>query len=121
MSANRKIAIVSTAIFSMIANAFAYFNLMPHHDAINHALYFAGNWVLSLGRFLLIPYGKIFGNIYMPWLNGWLSIVFLTVSVCLICEIYNMNKKVADCFNGRFFDNQLCHNRIMWDIFFCSR
>ncbi len=93
MSVNRKIAIVSTAIFSMIANAFAYFNLMPHHDAINHALYFAGNWELSLGRFLLIPYGKIFGNIYMPWLNGWLSIVFLTVSVCLICEIYNMNKK----------------------------
>lgn len=113
VSERRKKAIFATIICSILANAFSYLNLMPHHDAINHTLNFAGNWELSLGRFFLVPYGKVLGNIYMPWVNGVLSIFFLAVSVCIICTIYNMKKTwqivlVAGLLTTNYAITELC-------------
>ena len=45
---NVKICFLATAAFSLVANAFAYFNLTPHHDSINHIFHFAGTWEISL-------------------------------------------------------------------------
>ena len=38
-----KSAFWGTLIFSLAANAFAYFNFYPQHDSINHAFNFAGS------------------------------------------------------------------------------
>ena len=82
------LSFLSTFLLSMIGNGFAYFNLFPHHDSLNHALYFAGNWEISLGRVLLPIYGKIRGDSLMPWLIGILSIIFISLSVFLIAELF---------------------------------
>jgi len=94
-SQNVKICFLATAAFSLVANAFAYFNLTPHHDAINHALDFAGNWEISLGRFLLPVWGKMISDITIPWFTGLLSILFLSLAVWLCTEILNIRSKAG--------------------------
>lgn len=49
----------SAILFSFLANAFTFLNWNPRHDAINHTFFFAGQWEVSLGRFLQPYYGKI--------------------------------------------------------------
>ncbi|MBQ1719765.1 MAG: hypothetical protein II027_03860, partial [Bacteroidales bacterium] len=78
---NLKICFIATAVFSLVANAFAYFNLTPHHDSILRVLRFAGNLEISTGRFLLPVWGKMIGDIAIPWFTGLLSILFLSLTV----------------------------------------
>ena len=92
---NVKISFAASAAFSLAANAFAYFNLTPHHDAINNFLHFAGDWEITLGRFLLPIWGSLFKRLYMPWFDGMLSILFLSISVWLCTEILNIRSKTG--------------------------
>ena len=66
-SALYKTALGFTLLFSLLANAFVYFNVSPQHDSVNHMFEFAGTWELSLGRFLLPLYGNLQGQITTPW------------------------------------------------------
>lgn len=86
-------AALGTLIFSMVANGFAYLNFYPQHDSLNHTLYFANDWEIRLGRFLLPLYGKIRGEITVPWLIGLLSIIYITVTVYLICDMLDIINK----------------------------
>ena len=90
-----KICFLATAAFSLVANAFAYFNLTPHHDAINYTLFFAGKWEIRLGRFLLPVWGKLMGDITIPWFTGLLSILFLSLTVWFCTEILNIRSKTG--------------------------
>lgn len=85
-------AILFTAIFSMLANGFAYLNLYPQHDSVNHMFEFAGTWELSLGRFLLPYYGQIQGQITMPWLVGLGSIFMISLMVWIICDLMGLQE-----------------------------
>lgn len=78
-------------VFSMAANGFAYFNYYPQHDSINHSLYFAGTWEVSLGRFLLPVWGTVFGDITAPWMIGFLSMITLTCATFLITDLFQLN------------------------------
>jgi len=88
-----KYSFLSTFIFSLLANGFAYFNLIPQHDSINHTFEFAGTWEISLGRFLLPLYGEIQGFTIIPWIIGVLSIIFISITVYSVCIILNFNSK----------------------------
>ncbi len=92
---NIKICFLATAVFSLVANAFAYFNLTPHHDALGYVLGFAGNWEISLGRFLLPIWGRLIVNITIPWFTGLLSILFLSLTVWFCIEILNIRSKAG--------------------------
>ena len=87
-----KTAFITVFVVSMLANAFAYFNLYPQHDALNHAFNFAGNWEIRLGRFLLPTFGKIQGRITVPWLIGVASIILITLIVYLVCYILDLKR-----------------------------
>ena len=101
-SQNVKICFLATAAFSLVANAFAYFNLTPHHDAINHIFYFAGNLEISTGRFLLPIWGKMISDITIPWFTGLLSILFLSLTVWFCVEILNIRSKTGIIFTAGF-------------------
>ena len=90
-----KTCFLSVLIFSLLANAFAYFNFAPHHDAINHSLFFAGNWEISLGRFLQPIWAMIRGHVTMPWLTGVVSIIFLSISAWFCIEILNIKSNIG--------------------------
>jgi hypothetical protein len=92
---NLKICFLATAVFSLVANAFAYFNLTPHHDSILRVLRFAGEWENSLGRFLLPVWGKLISDITIPWFTGLLSILFLSLTVWFCTEILNIRSKAG--------------------------
>jgi hypothetical protein len=90
-----KICFLSTAIFSLAANAFAYFNLTPHHDSLGYVLHFAGRWEISLGRFLLPVWKELIGDITIPWFTGLLSILFLSLTVWFCIEILDIRSKAG--------------------------
>ncbi|MCD7882920.1 MAG: glucosyltransferase domain-containing protein [Lachnospiraceae bacterium] len=95
-------------IFSMAANAFAYFNFYPQHDSLNHAMYFAGSWEVQLGRFLLPFYGKLRGTITMPWLIGMLSILFIAGSTYVVSDLLNMDTPILIILTGGILAANLC-------------
>ncbi|MCD7830467.1 MAG: glucosyltransferase domain-containing protein [Clostridiales bacterium] len=89
--ARMKYSFGGTFVFSMAANAFAYLNFYPQHDAVNHALSFASTWEVQLGRFLLPLFGKIRGNITVPWVIGLLSMLFIGTAVYLVTDILKID------------------------------
>lgn len=92
---NVKICFLATAAFSIAANAFAYLNLTPQHDSINHIFHFAGKLEISTGRFLLPIWGYLMGDVTIPWFTGLLSILFLSLAVWLCTEILNIRSKAG--------------------------
>jgi len=94
-SQNVKICFLATAMFSLIANAFAYFNLIPHHDAIHHMLLFSDDGEISVGRFLHPVWGELVGSVTMPWFTGLLSILFLSITVWFCTDLLNIRSKAG--------------------------
>ena len=90
-SALYKTALLCTFVFSILANAFAYVNLYPQHDSLNHMFEFAGTWEISLGRFMLPVYGLFQGQITTPWLIGVLSILYISLIVYIICDLFDFD------------------------------
>lgn len=86
-------AALGTLVFSLVSNGFAYSNFMPQADSVNHAFLTANRWEVRLGRFLQPLYAKIRGQITMPWLIGILSILFLIVTVFLLCDMLDIENK----------------------------
>ena len=99
---------LGTLIFSLAANAFAYLNFYPQHDALNHSFRFADAWEVSLGRFLLPVYGSIRGDITIPWVIGILSIIFIASSVFLVVEILSINNLSTVFFTAGIFSANVC-------------
>lgn len=91
-----KYSFLGAFAFSMAANAFAYFNFYPQHDALNHTFYSSGAYEVSLGRFLLPLYDNLFkdGGITTPLIAGILSTIFIAVFAFLIAYIFNINHPV---------------------------
>ena len=90
-----KICFLATAAFSLVANAFAYFNLTPHHDAIHHMLLFSDDGEISVGRFLHPVWGELVGSVTMPWFTGLLSILFLSITVWFCTDLLNIRSKAG--------------------------
>lgn len=90
-----KICFISVLVFSLLANAFAYFNFAPHHDAINHVVLFSNNHEVGLGRFLQPLWGMIMGHVTVPWLTGIISIIFLAASAWFCVEILNIKSNIG--------------------------
>ena len=83
-----------TALFSLLAHAFAYLNLYPQHDSVNHMFEFAGTWEISLGRFLMPLFGRMQGQVTIPWLIGMLSIPVIAAMVYMICDLLDLRRPV---------------------------
>ena len=92
---NAKICFLATAAFSLVANAFAYFNLTPHHDAIYHTLILHDKWEISLGRFLQPAWETLINSVTVPWFTGLLSILFLSLTAWFCVEILNIRSKAG--------------------------
>lgn len=90
-----KYIITVTFIWSMLGHAFAYFNLVPQTDAMVYSTRLAGEWEISLGRFIIPLYDKLRGTLLVPWFTGVCTTLFIAVSVWCICEILEYKDKVV--------------------------
>lgn len=89
-------ALIFTAIWGLIAHGFCYFNVSYSHDS----MYIFQNdveWQISIGRFLHPLYFKLRGNIFTPSLVGFLSLLFIGLSVYVVCKLLNTENKLKMC------------------------
>lgn len=84
---------VSVCVFvcGLLAHAYAFFNYIPNWDSISS--YYSDQNTIQLGRcFLTLACG--IGSYYdLSWVNGFLSLCYLTVTAILISELLQIHKK----------------------------
>lgn len=79
-------------IIGLLAYMFAFTNKLVNHDEV--FTLFAKGGTYSLGRWGLEILELIFPNYSMPWIYGILTIVLITLSVCIIISIFSIRRKV---------------------------
>ena len=89
-----KLAFLSVVVFFFVGNGYAFFNVVPIHDAIIYVYERTHDWQIQLGRFLIPLYIEIRGNTPAPLPILLLSISYLGISIYLICLILDLRKKL---------------------------
>ena len=93
-----KYAFVSTFVFGLIAHFYRMTNWLPNWDSL---VFRADTQHMeSLGRWFL-PYASLISTEYeLPWLNGLLALLYLSVAAVFVSRIFDMENKVAVCLLG---------------------
>lgn len=99
---------VASFLFIMAAHGFAFLNFYPGHDSIRHSFYYAGEWEVSLSRFLLPYYGLIKGTIAVPWITGVLTVIFAGTATFFICDCFNICDKKCIFIVSAIMGTNLC-------------
>lgn len=90
-------ACIAVFIWGLIAHAYGLLNLTISHDSLNEFFASSGDILhrVKLGRFMVPVYQFIFhGRVSLPWLNGLLSLCWLSISVWLITYIFSISDKI---------------------------
>lgn len=78
-------------IVGMMAHMFAFTNKLINHDEVQ-CLFNKGGTVTS-GRWGLGALDAIFPNYSMPWIYGILTILFLSIAVCLLVNLLSLRSR----------------------------
>ena len=88
-------SLISSAIWVLVCHAYAFFNDLFSHDALN-ALYASSveeYWKVELGRFVFPIYRTILrGALATPWIIGLLTILWVTLAVYMLAKIFVLQK-----------------------------
>ena len=90
-------AFLAVFVWGLAAHAYGFLNLIISHDSI--AEFFTSDavmrWKVALGRFAEPIYLKVFhSGLALPWLNGVLTLIWLSVSVWLTARIFSIKDKI---------------------------
>lgn len=86
-----KTAILATWIVGLLAHAYKFFNFLPTWDSIYN---FTGvGATYGLGRWFLSQAGLISSNFDLPWINGALSLFYISIVMILLVELFQIRKK----------------------------
>ena len=83
-----RVPAIAGMVFGMLAYLFFFTNKLVNHDEVQclfdkGATFSSGRWGLRILEF-------IFPNYSMPWLYGIITIVLITLSVCLMVSIFSI-------------------------------
>lgn len=84
--------VISTFAVGLIAHAYCFFNYLPTWDGIINTDSVGATF--SSGRWLLKYAGEIFSNSTLPWINGFLSILFICLSAIMISDMFAIKDRV---------------------------
>lgn len=89
-----KFSLVSTIVLFFVTHGFAVFNLMPQHDSVNHLIgpFNDDLWLVRIRRFLTPLFGNLKGVIDSPVLTGTFSILWISLIVYLISNMFKLKK-----------------------------
>lgn len=76
-------------IIGFLTYGYVYANYTPAHDGmmtVKHNQY----WEMSVGRFVVMYYGRFRGLVEAPWLIGALSLLYIGLSVWLTMEVLDI-------------------------------
>ncbi|MBD5482985.1 MAG: hypothetical protein HDR15_10795 [Lachnospiraceae bacterium] len=83
--------LISVFLFGLLAHAYAFFNYIPNWDSV--ISYYSDQNTIRLGRCFLTLACGISSYYDLSWVNGCLSLCYLTVTAILICELLRIRKK----------------------------
>ncbi len=88
-----KLAFLASFIIGLITHLYKFTNTLPNHDAL-YNMYCNQN-MINLGRWLLTP-ACIFSSYFdLPWITGIVALVFLSLSVVVLVELFGLVNPVA--------------------------
>ena len=85
-----KVPFFSSLIFGLIAHMFVITNKLPNHDDVIYL--FGKGATVSSGRWGLELLRQVIPDYSMPWLHGITSLLLLSVSICIIVELFSAEK-----------------------------
>lgn len=91
LSRNR-VAFFSAFVAGLLAHMYMFTNKLPNHDEVlslftKGASLLSGRWGIDILNWLIPSYS-------VPWLNGILTIVLLSVSACLIVQLFSVKNSL---------------------------
>lgn len=98
-SSQFKIILLSTIAFWLVANAFFATNTMFSHDALT--IYIdetKTSYFIACGRFSEPLYWWLRGSLNVPWLCGILSLLWITLSNCLVQSFLGLRSRTSIIF-----------------------
>lgn len=87
-----RIPAIAGMVFGLLAYMFAFTNKLVNHDEVFTLFFKGGSY--SLGRWGLEILELIFPNYSMPWIYGIITIVLITLSVCVMIHIFSIRSKL---------------------------
>ena len=90
-----KYVIGSSLLTALCTYLFIFTNKFPNYDDLKFL--FGKGYSLTSGRWGLDLLARVLPNYSMPWLHGMLSILLLTLSVCLIVDIFQIKSITLQC------------------------
>ena len=93
-----KICFGSTLLFGILAHIYKLTNFLPNWDSLLNL--YADQDKTSLGRCFLTYACSISSYYDLPWVNGLLSIFYLSGTAVCICELFHIRKRIPLIFIG---------------------
>lgn len=87
-----RVPAIAGMLFGILAYMFAFTNKLVNHDEVFTLFFKGGSY--SLGRWGLEILELIFPNYSMPWIYGIITIVLITVSVCVMIAIFSIHSRL---------------------------
>lgn len=89
-----KIAFISAFVIGLVVHLFMFTNKLPNHDYVYNIYSNQFDWPISIGRCFLSVAAGLSSYFTLPWLNGILSILYLSLISCFIVSIFNIRKAI---------------------------
>ena len=90
---DHKLPFFSSLIFGLITHMFVITNKLPNHDDVIYL--FGKGATVSSGRWGLELLRHVIPDFSMPWLHGITSLLLLSVSICIIVELFQLKSRLG--------------------------
>lgn len=90
------VCLAFTFLWGFVCHGYMFANNFFSHDSLNefNADVFGNAWKIQLGRVLVPYYRKLTSTaLTLPWLNGFLALFWLSITVFFVVKIYHIEKK----------------------------
>ncbi|MDD6058043.1 MAG: glucosyltransferase domain-containing protein [Clostridiales bacterium] len=88
-----KTGVAAVWILGLLAHAYRFFNFLPTWDSMFN---FKGvGQTHSLGRIFLGFFGRLSSEYDLPWVNGALSLIYISIAVILLIELFQLKSRMA--------------------------
>lgn len=84
---------IATFLFGILVHAFKFLNYLPNHDSMYN--FYSNQNVLASGRWFLSIACGLSSYFDLPWINGILSLFWISISTILIVSLFEIRSKIS--------------------------
>lgn len=93
LSRRHSFAFLCTFALGLVVHFYAFTNFMYNHDGPGQIL--SSGDTTHLGRWFIMVANAISSFVYLPWVNGLLSLVYLGLAMAVITEIFTLQSRLS--------------------------